>query len=176
MSPWRYCLAPQTNVDETCCLLRTGELCLSSSHGSFFPPLNCILTSFCSCLASQVRVNFLHLFLFCSTLLSRRDELSRNKWHMINHVLFSLTACVKWRSAVPQEGFFFSLQNVFSVLFLFFYICVFLWAWHSCPFCSFHQGFRFGFFSYLCGAHQIHRATGKWVGEGFKQHSPPPKQ
>lgn len=100
------------------------------------PPLNCIL---CSRLASQVRENFLHLFLCCSTLLSRRDELSINKWHMINHALFSLTARVKWRSAVPQESFF-SL----SKLFLFFYVyCVFLWAKHFCPFSRFHQGFTF---------------------------------
>lgn len=111
-----------------------------SSVWCFFPPLNCIRCSFCSRLASRVRVNFLPLFLRCSTQLSMLDELSVNKWHTINHALLSLAACVKRRCAVPQEKFlcFFFAQSCFLFCCCFLYICVFLW--HSCPFASFHQG------------------------------------
>lgn len=141
-----------------------------------FSPLNCILSSFCSCLASQVRANFLHLILRCTTLLSRRDDLSINKWHLINHPLFLLTAD-KLRSGSARRKVFFShLKSCFSILFFCFSMTVCLWAWHSCPFSSFHQGFRYGFFFYLCVACQTHRVTAKWVGEGFKHYLPPQKR
>lgn len=94
-----------------------------------FPPLNWILSSFCSCLVFLVGVNFLHLFLACYTPFSRWDDLNANKWHMINSAFLPLTACVKWRSvAVSKAGFCF-LSNAFFIRFVF---CT--------AACLFHQG------------------------------------
>lgn len=135
---------------------QVSSVCQAAT-GAFLPPKRYCFQAFVTCLASQVRVNFLHLFLRHSTLRSRQEEFSLNKWHMINHAPFCLTACVKVRSGCATRKVFLSLKSCFfGVLFLFFYICVPLWAWRSCPFSSFHRGFWFGFLFYLCGAHQIH--------------------
>lgn len=48
---------------EACCFLRTGELCLSSSHWFFSPALNCIRCSFCSCLTWSEVSPFISLLL-----------------------------------------------------------------------------------------------------------------
>lgn len=116
-----------------------------------FSPSNWILSCFCPCLASCVRVNFLYLFLCCSTLLFMWDELNINKWHMINHALFCLTACVKWHSGSVTNKFLVSIKFFCFVLFL--YACVFL----------FHQGPGFSFTSVVTLLpHQIHRHENVW--------------
>lgn len=85
---------------------------------------NSILFHFCPRLSSCVRVNFPHLFLCCSTLLPMWDEFNINRWHLINHTLFRLTACVKWHSrcATKKVSGFYQL----FVLFVFFMsVCVY---------------------------------------------------
>ena len=70
-------------------------------------PLNWSLSTLTSCLAPQVRASFPHLFQRCSSLQSGRDEPYVNKWHLINHAVFSLSACVKWHSGSVTRRFLF---------------------------------------------------------------------
>ena len=102
---------------------------------------NCIFCCFSSWLASQVRRNSHHLFLFC-TPLSRWDEFSINKWHTINHALFSLTAYVKWYSAEQVLESFSHLKLYFSSFFL--RLCIYQ-SLTLQPFLQLSLGFRFGF-------------------------------